>query len=1728
MRGSDSTEAAQGSPQSSRPSSFNFFFNFPFTLGEGIPGARSAAPKSAGASGARTHRVRIAALFGGGRTPRRAVSAAFVAVLLVTGLPDSSSAAPPKHPRKAALDVTGLNKACGAATDSEGDLYASSPGEGKIKVFAPADHETAIAEIADAHEPCALAVQSDGTLYASEQGTGEVVRYEPTAYPLSGTPSWEAAEVIDSSGEAKGISVDPYDDRLYVAEGTHVSVYDSQGELGANEVQTASFGNAVGGSFRLALPGEGEAGRDETQRVAIPSPFPSGGTFTLEFEGQTTAPIAYNKDTNTPDGPEVQAALEALSTIGAGNVSVIGYAKRGWWVTFTGALAETDVPSIEGHPEGLSGGSGTISVKALSDITEPIAYEAEPAEAEATLEALDGIGANNVSVQKSGTQFLISFVGELAGADVTLLTGDPSGLTSSEGPDPKFPPEANVSTTSEPWSGQIGEGELSEATGVAAYHRPSEGQGADSYLFVADEASDTVEVFAADNPNGPTLSELAHRTTIEGPAEGEPFQFGPAGTQLAADPGNALEDETLKCLPVGEQACTSGHLLLYDAGREAVEEFDAAGHYLDSFAAGLADAGPSALAIDRSGGATDGTIYVGSGAAAGAKLEAFGPLTAPYREARPALSHTLAGANAVATDRYGDLYAAAGSTVHVYGPEGTEITSFGLAKPTEEALAVDLGGRVYARCSEGKEETNKRVCYYTPSAYPPVEGTTYGSPTDIANTTAGALGFKLRAFALDPGNGRLYVAGSGKTAVLGTAGEGFPILDPCFACGLSGVGTARSIALGSGHELYAPTDASAGRPGVVDPTGGEIWARLAGAGSPLGLGLANAALAADYANGDLLAFNSARETAEEYDAAGAFVASFGAFTPLSKAEAIAVDNACALHEPPLDETTTPTCEEFDPANGTVYVAFDDTEKPYDVTAFGPLSYPEAIEEGEAPKAATESADELHTGGATLHGKVDPRGTEVEEFEAVPACAFQYLTEADFETNGESFAGAEEAPCAESAEAIGKGGNPVPVHAAIAGLETEVAYRYRLVASNEFGTGQGEAKSLTLSPPILEAKPALPIAYTEARLRGSVDPHGSPTTYSFEYLTQAEWEAGGESFAGAQSRTGALPAGEGPVAVSAALTGLAEGTSYRFRLAASNAVGEAEASEGPPFATLERPPPLECPNAEYRTGLSAKLPDCRAYELVTPAETRGASPFSGTGNYGSSGQGFNHWLSPPRGEGAGGRLSYFIEGILPGLEGNGRFSAYTARRGSGEHPAGGWASGLFSQTYAQAGGGKGSLRGVAADQEYALLEQGSAEGVEGALPFAVYLRTPAGFEILGRGNLPPYEDLNARGRFASPGGAHAIFTSRAHLEPEAPPPGVEAIYDRAAGSASAEVVSVAPEGAPSEVEEEFEADDAEYLAASEDGSTVAFRLGGTLYLHRHGATAQAAAAPNAFAGLAEDGSRMLYEHEGKLFAYDAASGESAEIAAGASFVSASPDAGAALIRTGLDLSLWDGAGTSFVGTLDPQDLVSFGVGSITVNLAHWPSNLSAAEGDVYFGRGNSPTRWSAEGGAFVFQSHARLTAYDNEGVGEVYRYDPAAPEAQRLACVSCDPTGAPPGGADAMLQVFQVEPSPGNTAGTPTDPLIQIPNLSDDGSRVVFQSADRLLPEDANQALNVYQWTAPGTHDCTRPGGCLALLSSGQGEGPSYLYGASASGSERLLHHDREAPRLRRPRQPLAL
>ena len=108
--------------------------------------------------------------------------------------------------------------------------------------------------------------------------------------------------------------------------------------------------------------------RNESQLVTL-NGSPTGGTFTLTFNGQTTAPIAFNSEGDFDDvAANIEAALEALSQIGAGNVIVThspvsqGEPRR-FKVEFVGALASKEVANLTGNAASLTGGtSATISV----------------------------------------------------------------------------------------------------------------------------------------------------------------------------------------------------------------------------------------------------------------------------------------------------------------------------------------------------------------------------------------------------------------------------------------------------------------------------------------------------------------------------------------------------------------------------------------------------------------------------------------------------------------------------------------------------------------------------------------------------------------------------------------------------------------------------------------------------------------------------------------------------------------------------------------------------------------------------------------------------------------------------------------------------------------------------------------------------------------------------------------------------------------------------------------------------------------------------------------------------------------------------------------------------------------------------------------------------------------------------------------------------------------------
>lgn len=91
-------------------------------------------------------------------------------------------------------------------------------------------------------------------------------------------------------------------------------------------------------------------GSNETQTITITG-TPTGGTFTLTYRGETTAPIAYNAT-----AAAVQSALRALSGLNASTVSVAGGALPGTLVTVTFAKLD-NVIQLTANGAALTGGT---------------------------------------------------------------------------------------------------------------------------------------------------------------------------------------------------------------------------------------------------------------------------------------------------------------------------------------------------------------------------------------------------------------------------------------------------------------------------------------------------------------------------------------------------------------------------------------------------------------------------------------------------------------------------------------------------------------------------------------------------------------------------------------------------------------------------------------------------------------------------------------------------------------------------------------------------------------------------------------------------------------------------------------------------------------------------------------------------------------------------------------------------------------------------------------------------------------------------------------------------------------------------------------------------------------------------------------------------------------------------------------------------------------------------
>ncbi|WP_170179122.1 ThuA domain-containing protein [Solirubrobacter pauli] len=95
---------------------------------------------------------------------------------------------------------------------------------------------------------------------------------------------------------------------------------------------------------------------DEQQTVRVTNA--TGGTFTLTFNGQTTEPLAYNAT-----AAQVDAALEALSNVGANNIQTSGGPVNTGNVNvfFRRALQQSDQAQITASGTALTGNAPTVA-----------------------------------------------------------------------------------------------------------------------------------------------------------------------------------------------------------------------------------------------------------------------------------------------------------------------------------------------------------------------------------------------------------------------------------------------------------------------------------------------------------------------------------------------------------------------------------------------------------------------------------------------------------------------------------------------------------------------------------------------------------------------------------------------------------------------------------------------------------------------------------------------------------------------------------------------------------------------------------------------------------------------------------------------------------------------------------------------------------------------------------------------------------------------------------------------------------------------------------------------------------------------------------------------------------------------------------------------------------------------------------------------------------------------
>jgi DNA-binding beta-propeller fold protein YncE len=718
-------------------------------------------------------------------------------------------------------------------------------------------------------------------------------------------------------------------------------------------------------------------------------------------------------------------------------------------------------------------------------------------------------------------------------------------------------------------------------------------------------------------------------------------------------------------------------------------------------------------------------------------------------------------------------------------------------------------------------------------------------------------------------------------------------------------------------------------------------------------------------------------------------------------------------------------------------------------------------------------------------ELSPSGAFLGEFESEGVRALALDAHGDvlaIVENGADNCEPVEAPCEHLVEYSPSGARLADVGAGFYGSSTvklgakgEGSFQESMVAVNE-ATGRvyvsdGLKNTVWIYQPplapVLGKELAEEVGTVEAKLGAVVNPGGALTSYRFEYDTREYSPGEGPHGVSVPFPEGVVGEGFSARTVWASAKGLAPGTTYHYRVVATNGLG---AVVGPDqtFTTVSAAQAV-CPNEAERGGFSAALPDCRAYELVTPV----------TKDTIQAGGGFAAT--------DGDRYAYRTGGdeVAPGSQSAGvEFLAtrgahgWTSEDALPRQPYTGDRCPFYTETHVVTYSRNLSKAVVLVNnfnQTYSAAEDCHGEVVE------VVPGEPVSNEKLllhdnERGtyqliNLTPVEVLPTTLSFvaASADLNVVVFEERARLIPEALNDTVN-LYEWREGVLRLLKFEL-PSGAPVA---------GSLVGISDDGSEVFFTANGNLYARlNHGERtvqldekAPGGAGPGGGGSLAyvtADGSQVLFTDDASagltsdtvpgsrqnLYRYDVSTGQLSDLApANASLAGVSEDG-------------------SYVYITSPAVLSGSQANQFGETAQEGPTNLYLQHGGTttFLTHARGETGVSANGSFLSFSTSVDLSGYDNDGQSEIYLYSTAS---SRFECATCNPSGE----------------APTNGRENATD-------VSDDG-QLFFATTEALLPEDTNGTNDVYEFDYySGLH----------LITTGTSPREVGLNGATPSGDD---------------------